>query len=70
MTHFATRRFSLAGFAFAAAMTLVVNASVLYGFDQIATNAAQGPATTQMARTQAARPTVELERVVVTSRRA
>jgi hypothetical protein len=70
MTHFAARRFSLVAFVFAAAMTLVVNASVLSGFDQIATNAAQVPTTTQLARAKATKPTVALERVVVTSRRA
>lgn len=70
MTHFAARRFSLVAFVFAAAMTLVVNASVLSGFDQIATNAAQVPAGTQLARAKATKPSVALERVVVTSRRA
>lgn len=70
MTHFTTPRFSLVGFVFAAAMTLLVNASVLSGFDQIATNATHSQAVTHVARTQSATPTVKLERVVVTSRRA
>jgi len=71
MTHFATRRFSLVGFVFAAAMTLVVNASVLAGFDQIATEATQqATSATQLARAKATKPAVELERVLVTSRRA
>lgn len=70
MTHFATRRFNFVAFAFASAMTLVVHASVLSGFDQIASNASQTTATTQFARAKATKPAVELERVVVTSRRA
>jgi hypothetical protein len=71
MIHFTARRFSLVGFVFAAAMTVVVNASVLAGFDQIATQATQqSTSATQLARAKAAMPAVELERVLVTSRRA
>ncbi len=69
---FATRnRFSLAGFTFAAAMTLALHGTMLMGFDQIAANANScQPQCTRLAKTAPALPSVKLERVVVTTRRA
>jgi len=72
MSNFATtRRFSIAGFVFAAIMTLTLQGSLLMGFDQIAARGHHGLVpSTMLARTQPARAAVTLERVVVTSRRA
>lgn len=71
MSHFATpRRFSIAGFAFAAAMTLALNGSLLMGFDQIATQGEQGQATaTRWAKAAPALRNVTLEPVVVVTQR-
>ncbi len=69
---FATRnRFSLAGFIFAAAMTVLLNGTMLMGFDQIAASANPcQPQCARLAKTAPALPSVKLERVVVTTRRA
>jgi len=72
MSNFATtRRFSIAGFAFAAVMTLALQGSLLLGFDQIAARGDHGLVqSTMLAKTQPARAAVTLERVVVSTRRA
>lgn len=74
MSNFATSpRFSFAGFALAVAMTLVLNGSMLVGFDRMAHNAQPADLTTaatRMAKTAPVLPAVQLERVVVVSRRA
>lgn len=69
---FATsQRFSIAGFAFAAVMTLALNGTLLVGFDQIATRGDHGqPQVTRLAKTAPALPSVTLAPVVVTQRRA
>jgi hypothetical protein len=72
MSNFATpRRFSFAGLAFAAIMTLTLQGSLLMGFDQIATQGESGQArVTRFAKTAPGLRNVTLEPVVVTSRRA
>lgn len=72
MTSFAhSHRFSIAGFAIAATMTLALNGTLLMGFNQLAVNGAHGQTdAVHVAKTAPAAPAVALERVVVTSRRA
>ncbi len=69
---FAThQRFSIAGFAFAAAMTLALNGTLLMGFDQIAARGDHSqPQATRLAKTTPVLPSVTLAPVVVTQRRA
>ena len=64
-------RFNLSAFAFAAIATLALNGTVLMGFDQLATAGNSGPAaSTRLVKTNSAAPTVKLERVVISTRRA
>lgn len=69
---FATQhRFNMSAFAFAAIATLALNGTMLMGFDQLATAGSNGPAaSTRLVKTDPAVPTVKLERVVISTRRA
>lgn len=64
-------RFNLSAFAFAAIATLALNGTMLMGFDQLATAGSIGLATsTRLVKTDPTVPTVKLERVVISTRRA
>lgn len=69
---FATHhRFNVSAFAFAAVATLALNGTMLMGFDQLATAGSNAhAASTRLVKTDAATPTVKLERVVISTRRA
>lgn len=69
---FATHhRFNLSAFAFAAIATLTLNGTMLMGFDQLATAGSNAhTASTRLVKTDPAVPTVKLERVVISTRRA
>ena len=71
MSFATSHRFSLASFAIAATMTIVLNGTMLMGFNQLAMNGAHSQSDAiRLARTAPAIPAVTLERVVVTSRHA
>lgn len=68
---FNSKPFNISAFAIAATAFAVLHGGMLMGFDQLATNGHTGmPAATQLAKAKAAAPTVKLERVVITTRRA
>lgn len=63
--------FSTTAFAIAATAFAVLHGGMLMGFDQLATNGHTGTqGATHVAKINAATPTVTLERVVITTRRA
>lgn len=71
MAYTTKNRFSTTAFAIAATACAVLHCSMLMGFDQLATNGHNSPqAANLLAKTQAAKPAVTLERVVITTRRA
>ena len=64
-------RFNLSAFAFAVGATFALNGTMLSGFDQLATAGSNGlAASTHLVKTDPPAPTVTLERVVVSKRRA
>ncbi len=66
-----THRFSITAFAIAAVATAALNGTMLIGFNQVASAAEHtGTDAARLAKTGASLPTVTLERVVVTTRRA
>jgi hypothetical protein len=68
---FTSHRFNLSAFAFAAVATLTLNGTMLMGFDQLATAGSNGlEASTRLVKTEPAAPSVKLERVVISTRRA
>lgn len=63
--------FNLPAFAFAVIATLALNGAVLVGFDHLATaDSTSSAGDTRLVKTDAAAHTVELERVVISTRRA
>jgi hypothetical protein len=70
MSFATSHRFSFASFAIAATMTVALNGTMLFGFNQLALNGAESQnSATQLAKTASPTPSVALERVVVTTRR-
>jgi hypothetical protein len=69
---FATNhRFSITAFAMAATMSLALNGIMLKGFDQLASVGEQGRTeAAHLAKAQATTPTLTLERVTISARRA
>lgn len=68
MTSRTTQRFSFTAFAIAATLCVGLNGSLLMGFDAMAS--ADEASQAQTAKVDTAAPSVVLDRVVVTSRRA
>lgn len=71
MSFATSHRFSITAFAMATTMTLALNGLMLKGFDQLASAGEQGRTeAAQLAKAQAATPTLTLERVTISARRA
>jgi hypothetical protein len=65
------QRFNFTAFAIATATVLMLNGTLLMGFDQLASNGHDtARASAQLAKSTTVRPTHTLERVVITTRRA
>ena len=66
-----TKRFNITALAIATAVVFVIHGSMLMGFDRLASNGHNSPqAASHLAKSSTARPTVTLERVVISTRRA
>lgn len=71
MTNTTSHRFNIAAFAMATALTLGVNGSMLVGFNHLAAaDEGSQPQASTFAKSDASTPSLTLERVVITSRRA
>ena len=73
MSYLTRQRFSLGSLAVAAAVTVMINGTMLLGFDQLAKSgdsATQGATgTAQLAKTGSTANVIMLERVVISARR-
>ena len=71
MSFATSHRFSLASFASAATMTIALNGTMLMDFNQLALHGEHSQSgAILLAKTAPATPSVALERVVITNRRA
>lgn len=71
MSFATSHRFSVTAFAIAATTTLALNGLMLKGFDQLASAGEQGRTeAAQLAKAKSATPTLTLERVTISARRA
>ena len=70
MSFITNNRFNFTAFAIAATAVVIVNGSMLVGFDRLASNGHPGiDASSQLAKANAAARTVTLDRVVISTRR-